>query len=96
MQSNYYDSKDQIEKCLNCRRRECVNCLSERKYQSLDVGDKHKMTSVKQVDPVSGEQIKWYRSIYAAAKATGTTPDSIKKCILGMSETAGKYKWVKC
>lgn len=82
------DSPDQIEQCLTCSRKECVNCLEYMPKGQYTI-------PVEQVDPNTGTVIAVYNSMTDAARAIGCAVNSIFGAVSGLQRTCRRYKWRK-
>lgn len=81
-----------IEKCLNCKRPECNDCV---RYTTAP---KYRRKGITPNMPVAqydreGNHIKTYPSRAAAGIALGISPQMIGKAIYGKAKTAGGYVW---
>ena len=84
-----YDSVEYVQKCLNCEKPRCINCL-ERVACSTNTASPVK---VNQIDDTTGEIIATFKSINEAVIATGVSHWFIRQCLLGKRKTGGGFRW---
>ena len=79
---------DEIQKCLNCKLPECINCLWKKDRRS-----KHPKTVVNQIDVKTNEIVGTFPNIVAAMQATGVSTTCISRCIHKKQYSSGGYLW---
>ena len=80
------DNRDEIQTCLNCKRKECTNCLSIYRV-------KRKPILVYQYDLKTGKEIACHTSIGAAARAIGVDYRTLLNGIQRKNGVACGYLW---
>lgn len=90
MVSDYYDSPEDIELCLNCNKPFCNNCLSRirRNRPRKNIG-----REVLQIDKLTDEPIAIYETAKDASIILEISSSGIYACLHGKRITAGGYKW---
>lgn len=85
------DSQELINKCLNCERVECVNCIGT---FGVDRRRPDCRRAIEQLTP-TGEVIRVFQSIAEAAMVTGVGSANINNFLRGKSKRklAGGFKW---
>ena len=84
--SNYED----IQKCLNCTKERCTNCLAR---PTQDGPRLYNRCHVLQFRIGSRKPMAVYDSAQAAEKETGINCKSIYRCMRGETHSAGGYAW---
>lgn len=74
-----------IEKCLNCSKPRCNNCLRDL--------DHRKPRPIRRIHPKTGEVVAEYPSIANAEKITGVSKTQIQRCLRKKTSLAGGYLW---
>lgn len=83
------DSREDIQRCLNCKFPRCTDCLS----RVPKVTGRTQKTAVLQIDPDTDETIAVFNSLTHAQMTTGVNRTSISQCLHGKLAHAGGYKW---
>ena len=83
---------DDIQKCLNCTKPECTNCLSN-PLGTLTRRQKYERFHVIQLDPKTKKPIAVYENTRAASEDTGISAQQIYRCSRGLCKFAGGYRW---
>lgn len=78
---------EDIDRCLNCKWPECVNCLAGGK------GGAHTITKIGCYDPRTGKFIIAFDTVALASQATNITKGNIRQALRGTNKTAGGYIW---
>jgi hypothetical protein len=85
------DNRQKIDKCLNCKRPKCNNCLEYNKPESTT---NHYRAGYVQIKSDTGEVVGVYRTAYEAAEKTGFSATTIYKYV-NMKRAVGGYIWVR-
>ena len=83
------DTREDIQKCLNCKLARCIDCLS----RVPRLTGRTQKTAVLQIDRDSDETIAVFDSLTHAQSVTGINRTSISQCLHGKLPQAGGYKW---
>ncbi len=79
-----------IQKCLNCTKAECTNCLAHTPKEGPRT---YNRCYVVQLKPNSNKAIAVYDSPRAAEEETGVNYKTIYRCMRGDTRSAGGYRW---
>jgi hypothetical protein len=84
------DNKQLIEKCLNCDKNKCTNCLeyiSDKKKRS------YKRAGILQIEADTGKIVGRFQTIKEATIKTGASTKTIYEVLNGEKQSARGYIW---
>ena len=92
----YNDTPEDVQRCLNCEKPKCNNCLGNKTPPSSKPDRRgRKGRAVEQIDPTTGEVLARYQSFEEAGRAVEVKPHTIGQVCKGVPghHTAAGYKW---